>query len=136
MIESQEQKRMKTAFEMVEHVMTTFGTNNKQKWDDYHSRVQSAPVLIHDAGLMQTLAFYLSKNEDHIQLLARHLMGWIDRRELWQNDFNRQRIKQDNWNLYRRLSGQSMDQQMMNTRWSQALLKWLKRFSSAQLKQE
>lgn len=64
--------------------MTLEQQRSKFAWDsiqgcnkDYVKLAKSAPALIMNNGLMQTLAFYQDKNKPHHQALASHLRRWI-----------------------------------------------------------
>jgi len=48
--------------------------------DAYAKLVKSAPALIMNSGLMQTLAFLKDKNEERHCKLARHLRRWLAQR--------------------------------------------------------
>lgn len=48
--------------------------------DEYRNLAKAAPALIMNNGLMQTLAFYQSKDKDHHRALAAHLRRWIMQR--------------------------------------------------------
>lgn len=127
---SQEQKYMKVAHSFVIDAQKNLSQNDQ---NDYQSRVQSAPVLIHDTGLMQTLAFYISKEEKSLERLAKHLLCWlnVDCEEHWQS-----KNSDSTWNLFSNLIDQSSDKLLMNTEKTLKLLQWLKRFSESQLKKE
>ncbi len=47
---------------------------------EYVNLAKSAPALIMGNGLMQTLAFFNSKNKHHHEALNRHIFTWLARR--------------------------------------------------------
>lgn len=125
MIKSQEQEYMQIAHAFVKDAKSL----SEKEQNEYQSRVQSAPVLIHDTGLMQTLAFYISKDERSLSKLAKHLLSWLNYNQSWQSHLNEQ-----NWQLFSNLIDQSSEQLLLNTQKMLKLLQWLKRFSESQLK--
>jgi CRISPR-associated protein Cmr5 len=44
---------------------------------DYTSLAKSAPALIINNGLMQTMAFYEGKNKEHHKQLLKHIITWL-----------------------------------------------------------
>ena len=71
-----EQERAQYAWSQVQtHAVRAFGK-------EYASLAKSAPALIMNNGLMQTLAFYNFKGKDHHKELNRHILGWLCRRNL------------------------------------------------------
>jgi len=132
-MKNQEQEYMIIAHGFVENVKVKF-LNDKTRQDNYQGRVQSSPVLIHDTGLMQTLAFYISKDDDELELLASHLLTWLNHGNSWKNY-----LHESNWNLYTAFMTQieqTPEKLMMKTGETLKLLQWLKRFSEAQLKKD
>lgn len=68
-----EQKRSQAAWGMAQEGMAVAG-------GDYTNLAKSAPALIMNNGLMQTLAFYADKDKSHHRALAGHLRRWIMQR--------------------------------------------------------
>lgn len=90
---------------------------------DYVNLAKGAPALIMANGLMQTLAFFQSKEEHH-KRLARHIIGWVGRR-LGQNfgeDFGR---------AMEFLHGSASEQYMRATEEALEILRWIRQFASA-----
>jgi CRISPR-associated protein Cmr5 len=54
---------------------------------DYLNLARSAPALIMNNGLMQTLAYYQDKGKTHHKLLERHIRCWLAQRfrERWRD---------------------------------------------------
>jgi len=114
--------------------------SNIQK--DYRSEVMSAGTKIHDAGLMQTLAFFCSKMEKdlHFRKLALHIMKWILRdekvggvnidTEKWDEDKNK------TIELFEFLLNQSDERMMYFTQEALEVTTWLKRFADARLEKK
>ena len=103
---------------------------------DYRSEVMSTPVRIHDAGLMQTLAFYCSKmkldesgeeKNPHFSMLALHIMKWI------LNDEAERRGKKDALKLFSSLLTCSDEEMILHTQEAIEVTQWLKRFADARI---
>ena len=93
---------------------------------DYENLAKSAPALIMNSGLMQTLAFFKDKGKEHHQALLKHIAEWLNLR-LWQEskkaaDFEglMNRLFNANSALYRRATEEAL-----------ALLRWIRQFASA-----
>jgi CRISPR-associated protein Cmr5 len=54
--------------------------------DKYTKLAKGAPALIMGNGLMQTLAFYQYKDQDHHKALNRHILCWLHERKLVSTD--------------------------------------------------
>ncbi len=91
----------------------------------YRSAVLSSGALIQKAGLMQTLAFYLSK-KNHYEELADHILCWI-------KGHNR---KGEAKLLFEQLLNVDDDAIIEKTMEAMALITWLKRFAEGVLKKE
>ena len=50
--------------------------------EQYTSLAKGAPALIMSNGLMQSLAFYASKDKQHHKCLNAHILGWLYKRDL------------------------------------------------------
>lgn len=90
---------------------------------DYVNLAKSAPALIMGNGLMQTLAFFKSKDKAHHRNLNSHIMEWLHRRFLCQADFAQVMTflhGADDSSLYRRATEETME-----------LLRWLRQFAAA-----
>ncbi|MHA1216773.1 MAG: type III-B CRISPR module-associated protein Cmr5 [Candidatus Thorarchaeota archaeon] len=115
--------------------------NLKDCQDKYRSEVMSTGTRIHEAGLMQTLAFYCSKMKEdsspHFQRLALHLMKWILRgaevkgravdTSRWDDD------RQRTLSLFEVLLEQRDESMMLLTADAKEVAQWLKRFADARL---
>lgn len=146
MIESLQHFRMKAAFSFMEEMEEAdLILGNKKK--DYRGRVQSLSVLIHDSGLMQTLAFFLSKTNEsdhHIQLLANQLLRWINRPQFSSspstidNDTlsNLDKLKRENLKSYKTLMDKSSMELLRLTNDLLAMVEWLSRFADAKFKEK
>jgi len=73
-LKTRDQKRAEIVFKHIQEILDLSKTEEcqgiKQK---YGSLVISAPTLIRTAGLMQTLAFYEAKNDEHHKILLKNL---------------------------------------------------------------
>jgi CRISPR-associated protein Cmr5 len=92
--------------------------------DDYTNLAKGAPALIMSNGLMQTLAFYQSKNHEE---LVRHIIGGV--RDILARpgdpqmlDFNR---------AMERLHGGPSEQYMRATEEALEVLRWIRQFAAA-----
>lgn len=65
-----EQERSQTAWAMSQEGIALAA-------NEYTNLAKSAPALIMNNGLMQTLAFYEDKGKKHHKVLAQHLRRWI-----------------------------------------------------------
>lgn len=103
---------------------------------EYRSASLNASAMIHNAGLMQTLAFYCSKfqsgeGKKHFGMLASHVMQWL----LNENkldpvyDPNKKPIL-----LFTQILNANDEMILLYTRESQEFVEWLKRFSEGMLK--
>ena len=112
---SQEQERARYAFEQVKNIPGPTGK-------EYRSLVLQAPERIHQCGLLQTLAFHLSKEKDsQHSLFLQHLLGWF---------FGKKIIKKNNIrSSYKKLLDLSSTEIMQKTQESKKLVFWLKRFA-------
>ncbi len=113
MMRTLEQQRAEYAWKIVQE-----GCNDK-----YTSLAKGAPALIMANGLMQSLAFYESKGQDHHKTLNRHILGWLYKQKLVKtedfvtamNDLH----KTSSVN-YRRATQEALD-----------FLKWVRQFAPA-----
>lgn len=111
------------AFEKIEAVKQCDANIQKK----YLSLVRGADTFIHQCGLLQTLAFYLSKDEKHHQLLTDQLLEFLGAKYL--PDGNRMQG-------YKRLIGKEDSQLMNDTARIRKYLLWLKRYAEAMLDEE
>ena len=131
--------RAKYAHDCIENVLA----KEKEKAfegisEKYKSEVMSTPVRIHDAGLMQTLAFYCSKmkvengkeKNPHFSMLALHIMKWI------LNDEAERTGREDALNLFSSLLDQSDEEMILHTQEAIEVTQWLKRFADARIEKE
>ena len=91
----------------------------------YRSAVLSSGALIQKAGLMQTLAFYLSK-KNHYEELTDHILCWIQ-------CHSRKGETATLFNQLLHLNDEAMIEKNMET---MALITWLKRFAEGVLKKD
>jgi len=89
---------------------------------DYVNLAKSAPALVMGNGLMQTLAFFKSKNKNHHASLNRHIMEWLHRRFACQADFTQIMpfLHGADSSVYRQATEETME-----------LLRWLRQFAAA-----
>lgn len=132
------------AYQCIENIIKNH--NSIQK--DYRSEVMSAGTKIHDAGLMQTLAFFCSKmkiennkeKNPHFRKLTLHIMKWILREEKVKN-LNVDTTKWDEdknktIELFEFLLNQSDEKMMHLTQEALEVITWLKRFADARLEKK
>ncbi len=120
-----ESKRAHFAWEQTGKAEATL--KKDEKFKDYANLAKSAPALIMNSGLMQTLAFLQSK-DDHHKELVRQICAW-----LWQRFQT----------LPDRPQGREFEQVMgwlaqadggryrLATREVMSLLRWIKQFAAA-----
>ena len=98
----------------------------------YHSAVRSCGILIQRSGLMQTLSFYLSKNDKknntvtHYEKLADHILQWICR-----NSKTKDRLQ-----IYQNILNLQDEEILYKTQEAKSLVIWLKRYADTMLKGE
>ncbi len=69
-----DQQRAAFAWARVEQARNELGDG----YGDYKNLAKAAPALIMNNGLMQTLAFFTSKNKAHHQRLRADILGWLN----------------------------------------------------------
>lgn len=93
----------------------------------YRSAVLASGALIQKSGLMQTLAFYISKKDkEHYKQLAGHILHW-------DYVYGGTELPLD---TYQKLLNLSDEEVMYRTQEAKSLILWLKRFAEAMLKGE
>jgi CRISPR-associated protein Cmr5 len=123
-----DQERARYAWECVSKL-------EKELGDYYINVAKSAPALIMNNGLMQTLAFLQGKDKDHHKALRDHICKWLgrrfggeplggDRRFAAENEADYRRVMESLYNspsgLYRRATDESL-----------ALLRWVRQLAAA-----
>ncbi len=96
---------------------------------DYVNLAKAAPSLIMGNGLMQTLAFFKSKDKDHHRKLLDDILKWLTRPEaactfLTSHDFSQAMEKLSAPNV-------SSEQYLHATQEALAILKWIRQFAAA-----
>jgi len=91
----------------------------------YTNLAKAAPALIMQNGLLQTLAFYESKNEAQHQQLSQHLRRWINLRI---NGIDKDPGFRP---LVDALLGSSSADYRLATQEALLLLRWLRQFAAA-----
>jgi CRISPR-associated protein Cmr5 len=116
MRQTKEQKRAKLAWYLITSI------KGKEFAKEYKSYVQSASTLIKTNGLMQTLAFWQSRNKPAYRELLNHITKMIADDSGIQNLDLPQKVMDCDQNEYRNLTTISL-----------ACLVWLKRFAESEL---
>lgn len=114
-------ERASYAYERVKEIENIGGKTEKE----YRSAVRSSGALIQKSGLMQTLAFYLSKKDkEHYKQLAGHILhgDYV---------YGGTELPLD---IYHKLLNLSDEEMIYRTQEAKALILWLKRFADAMLK--
>lgn len=114
-----EHERARYAFECVEKIKKR---NNKEDEKKYRTVALSSGALIHKNGLLQTFAFYLSK-EDY-RPFARDILNWRSIKE---------GSDADPFIIYKNLLLLKDEDIIYKTQEARALILWLKRFASGML---
>ena len=116
---SLEQQRSQAAWKMAQ-----VGVNS-QAGKKYTNLAKAAPALIMQNGLLQTLAFYESKNEEQHKQLSGHLRRWISLR------LNGIDKDQGFSPLAEALLGSNSADYRLATQEALLLLRWLRQFAAA-----
>ena len=117
-------ERASYAYKRVEEIKKQ---NDEKTEKKYRSAVRSSGALIQKSGLMQTLAFYLSKKDNkHYDQLARHILHWKCIRG----------EGKDSLDIYHKFLELPDEKIIYKTQEAKALMVWLKRFADAMLKGE
>lgn len=110
----------KNAFNKIAHILTNEEHEIQKK---YLSLVRSADAFIHQCGLLQTLAFYLSKNKKHHNILTSQLLEHLglphSQNQLIQG--------------YQKLLNKEDSEIMRKTAQARQYLLWLKRYAEAMI---
>ena len=123
------------AYRCVEDIMN----RNEDIQKKYRSEVMSTGTRIKGSGLMQTLAFYCSKDELHFLKLTLHLLKWI----LKDEQVNGKSLNTEKWDedkeqmmkIFSFLLNKPDDEMIYYTQMALDVTEWLKRFSDARLKE-
>jgi CRISPR type III-B/RAMP module-associated protein Cmr5 len=110
----------KEAFKQITCILND--KDNKTK-KEYLSLVRGTDALIHQCGLLQTLAFYLSKKKEHHVLLTSQLLehlGLPNNQDQLIDGYNRLLNKEDS-------------ELMRKTAQARRYLLWLKRYAEAMI---
>lgn len=121
-----EHKRAEYAFECITEI-TGWDKNEQEKnaQKKYRSTALSCSALIQKSGLMQVMAFYLSKTEPQ-KKLAEHILRWVIY----------QRHNGNAVELFNLLITSNDVLLMQMTMEAQAIAKWLKRFAEGRLEKD
>ncbi|MBS3920630.1 MAG: type III-B CRISPR module-associated protein Cmr5 [Deltaproteobacteria bacterium] len=114
-----EHKRAEYAYSCIDEI-AGMGDDKQKK---YRTAVLSCSAFIQKAGLMQAMAFYLSKKQNK---LAEHILRWI----------TFQRHGGNAVELFHQLLGANDEMLAAMTSDAQSLVKWLKRFAEGRLKKD
>ncbi len=115
-----EQKRASYAWIKVQETKTSI--------EDYRKLVKGAPALVMSNGLMQTLAYYQSRNDGQGKKLVIHLAEWLkQQKNIGDGSFD---------SLMKALYGSNNDSScsaryMEATREALELLRWLRQLADA-----
>ena len=124
------------AYQSVEDIINL---NNEDIQKKYRSEVMSTGARIKGSGLMQTLAFYSSKDEPHFLKLTLHLLKWI----LKDEQVNGKSLNTEKWDedkeqtmkIFSFLLNKTDGEMIYYTQMALDVTEWLKRFSDARLKE-
>lgn len=125
-IENKEHKFAKDAYNQVVqiHKNTESDENKRQK---YLTTIRSAGVLVHNAGLLQALSFYLSKPDNYgYHNLAAQILEW--------DEIAANPTKGNLNNAYNALLQLNEYELMVCTKKVMSYIAWLKRFSESMLR--
>ncbi|MEW6088970.1 MAG: type III-B CRISPR module-associated protein Cmr5 [bacterium] len=115
-----EHKRAEYAFKCISEIIEL---KNPKYEAQYRSVALSSGVLIQKSGLMQALAFYISKKEHH-KKLAEHILKWIQCPGI---------NVELQFQCLLNISDEDMVRKTMETR---DFISWLKRFAEGRLRKE
>ena len=119
-----EHERASYAFKCVEDIKNQ---NNEKAESKYRTAALSAGTLIHKSGLLQALAFYISKKDYHS--IAKDMLFWLTEIPVNNSD-----VKASLKVMYKQLLSLNDEDIIYKTQETRALIVWLKRFSEAMLK--
>lgn len=112
--------------------------NHSNIKDKYLSEVMSTGTRISGSGLMQTLAFYLSKEEPHFKKLTLHILKWVLKDipvngktldlSIWDED------KKETFKIFSFLLNKPDEEMIYCTERALDVTQWLSRFARAMLK--
>jgi len=116
-------ERASYAYKCIEDIKKIGGKTEKE----YRSAVRSSGALVQKSGLMQTLAFYLSKKDkEHYKQLAGHILHW---------DYVYGGTESPLDSYHKLL--EILDEDIIHkTQEAKALILWLKKFADAMLKDD
>ena len=97
----------------------------KGSFESYVNLAKAAPALIMQNGLMQTLAFYEGKSEQHHAALLEDIATWVCQRMRWPTSGDIYSI------VMQGLHGFSGLDYMRATREALDVLKWIRQFAAA-----
>lgn len=117
MSQSLDQKRAAYAWERVQQVTS-----------DYVNLAKAAPSLIMGNGLMQTLAFFKSKDGKHHTKLLEDILGWLAKGEAACPFLTSPEFEQAMETL---ASHASSEEYLHATQEALAILKWIRQFAAA-----
>ena len=89
---------------------------------DYANLAKSAPALIMNNGLMQTIAFYQDKDKAHHKKLQGDILGWLKERNILTSVDYRQamgELHEMNTSAYRHASTEALE-----------IVKWLRQLAA------
>lgn len=128
-VRDREAERARYAWERTGEARNTLG----KAFGDYANLTKSAPALIMNSGLMQTIAFYQAKGYqakggEHHKRLVGDICPWLEQRfrETSPSPSNGSFEAVMNW-----LSGLDTATHRLATREAMSLLRWLKQFAAA-----
>lgn len=116
MTQSLDQKRAAYAWQCVQGVSS-----------EYVNLAKAAPSFIMTNGLMQTLAFFKSKSQDHHDKLLDHVLGWLTRPEAACTFIGNKSFG----TAMEGLAKTSSEQYLHATQEALAILKWIRQLAAA-----
>lgn len=93
---------------------------------EYVNLAKGAPALVMSQGLMQTLAFFQSKGEEHHKHLLSHILEWLEKRKIIKVASFKEAMGE--------LAEMSSENYLRATQEALAVLKWIRQLAAAQAK--
>ncbi len=122
-----QQERAKFALKQILSASNDPKVNQKE----YKSYAHALPAMIHMNGLGQAAAFYKAKGKMHRKLYEL-LSEWLTRSD---QPYRRPKGR-DDWDLLKGITESDMHQYRLAQAEAQALMDWVKKFSSAYMSEE
>ena len=120
-----DQRRAAFAWDRVEDAAKKLGGDDGKKakaYESYKNLAKAAPALVMNNGLMQTLAFFASKDKPHHQQLKADILEWLGRQMDLPTEYER---------MMKELFEAESERYRLATEETMHLLRWLRQFADS-----